>query len=428
MIREWDCCKSDGDVSSAGLGPHAQRIAERYASGHLREADARLSGMKTPPGTLALKIASPTQLLLERSGGAGYPIHPLWLRERCRDAASMDLKTQQRWADPSDFDLELTIVSVTQPAADSLRVKFGDGHEATFSAADILEEAALEPNSHDCPPPRLWNGTLAPLPRVRWRANAEDGERSSWLETFLSLGFVIFEGVPTEPGTVLKVGAAFGFVRETNFGALFDVRSTPAATDLAYTSVSLDPHTDNPYRTPVPGIQLLHCLANETSGGLSTLVDGFAVAQALREADAEAFAVLAATPVRFKYIDGDTELTASAPPIELDVTGAPKAIHFSPRLDFVPLLPFARLQSYYRARREFDRRLRARDFELRFLLKAGDLVMFDNCRLLHGRTGFDPAEGLRHLQGCYIDIDGPRSQYRVLRRRGAQAAAVRRSA
>ena len=53
------------------------------------------------------------------------------------------------------------------------------------------------------------------------------------------------------------------------------------------------------------------------------------------------------------------------------------------------------------------------------LLEAGELVMMDNRRLLHGRSGFDPAEGQRHLQGCYIDIDGPRSLYRVLRRRSA---------
>ncbi len=325
--------------------------------------------MKTPAGTLALRIASPTQLLLERPGGAAYAIHPLWLRERCRDAASMDLKTQQRWADPSDFDLQLTIVSVTQPAAGTLRVKFSDGHEAAFSAADLLEEAALEPNSHDCPPPQLWDGSLTALPRVRWRADASESERLAWVEAFLSYGFVIFEGVPTTPGTVLEVGATFGFTRETNFGALFDVRSTPDATDLAYTSVALDPHTDNPYRAPVPGIQLLHCLVNQTRGGLSTLVDGFAVAAALREHDPAAFAVLSSTPVRFKYLDAHTELTASAPPIELDVTGALKAIHFSPRLDFVPLFEPERLSAYFRARREFDQRLRAPHFEIRFLLK-----------------------------------------------------------
>ncbi|HJX19520.1 MAG TPA: TauD/TfdA family dioxygenase, partial [Steroidobacteraceae bacterium] len=137
---------------------------------------------------------------------------------------------------------------------------------------------------------------------------------------------------------------------------------------------------------------------------------------------------LASTPVRFKYIDVDAELTASAPLIELDLAGDPKAIHFSPRLDFVPLFAHERLDAYYRARQLFDHRLRAPDFEIRFLLNSGDLVMFDNCRLLHGRSAFDPSEGLRHLQGCYIDIDGPRSLYRVLRRRRGLPSDVRRSA
>jgi gamma-butyrobetaine dioxygenase len=164
-------------------------------------------------------------------------------------------------------------------------------------------------------------------------------------------------------------------------------------------------------------VQLLHCLVNETSGGLSTLVDGFAAAEALHARDAEAYRLLSQTPVRFRYRDAATDLVASAPPIELDVTGRVQAVHFSPRLDFVPLQPLAELASYYRARRAFDHLLRSPEFEIRFLLNAGELVMMDNRRLLHGRTGFDPAEGLRHLQGCYIDIDGPRSLYRVLRRR-----------
>ncbi|HEY0767324.1 MAG TPA: TauD/TfdA family dioxygenase [Steroidobacteraceae bacterium] len=379
--------------------------------------------------SLSLKIGGPGELLLERADGSQRSIHPLWLRERCKDPASIDLKTQQRLQDPSDFDPDLKVVAVSQPLPGIYKLKFSDGHEANFSAEEILAEASLAPNSHDCPAPRLWDGTLADAPRARWRADPGEAELTSWLEAFLTFGFVILEGVPAEPGMVLKVGSMFGFTRETNFGALFDVRSTPNPNDLAYTSLYLDPHTDNPYRTPVPGIQLLHCLVNETSGGLSTLVDGFAVAQVLRERHPQAFEILASTPVRFKYIDVDVELTASAPLIELDVTGDVRAIHFSPRLDFVPLFAHERLDAYYRARQLFDHRLRAPDFELRFLLKSTDLVMFDNCRLLHGRTGFNPAEGLRHLQGCYIDIDGPRSLYRVLRRRRrGQSAEVRRSA
>ncbi len=71
-------------------------------------------------------------------------------------------------------------------------------------------------------------------------------------------------------------------MRGTNFGQIFEVHSQPDSNDLAYRAIALAPHTDNSYREPVPGIQLLRCLVNETSGGLSTLVDGLAATEALR--------------------------------------------------------------------------------------------------------------------------------------------------
>jgi gamma-butyrobetaine dioxygenase len=354
--------------------------------------------------------------------GRRFGVHPIWLRERCQDASSMDLATGQRLHDPSDLDLELSYLAVWEASPGQLRVRFSDGHEAEFVAEEILAEAALPPGEHDVPAVVHWTGALTDLPRAMWRANPTDADLAAWVEIFLRYGFVIFSGVPARQHELLKVALAFGFARETNFGTVFDVRSVPNATDLAYTSVKLDPHTDNPYRSPVPGIQLLHCLVNETTGGLSTLVDGYAVAEALRSREPEAFRILSTTPVRFRYRDQATELVASAPPIELDVRGSVKTIHFSPRLDFVPLLPPEELTKYYRARRTFDHLLRESEFEIRFLLNSGDLVMFDNCRLLHGRTGFNPQEGPRHLQGCYIDIDGPRSLYRVLRRQSSLAA------
>jgi gamma-butyrobetaine dioxygenase len=365
-----------------------------------------------------LSVSAANELMIEHSDGQRYAIHPIWLRERCQDAATLDLRTGQRLHDPSDLDPQLVLRAVTQLEPGRFRVQFSDGHAADFLECDILAEAALPPGGHDLPAPRLWNGKLELAAPVAWRRDPSDAELEGWLGQFLELGFVIFTQVPTEPGEILRVASTFGFTRETNFGALFDVRSTPEASDLAYTAVALDPHTDNPYRWPVPGVQLLHCLVNHTSGGLSTLVDGFAAAEALRARDEEAFRLLSQSPVRFRYRDAATELVASAPPIELDVTGRVQAVHFSPRLDFVPLQPPAELARYYRARRAFDHLLRSPEFEIRFLLDAGELVMMDNRRLLHGRTGFDPAEGLRHLQGCYIDIDGPRSLYRVLRRRG----------
>jgi gamma-butyrobetaine dioxygenase len=365
----------------------------------------------------------PNRLSIELDDGQRFAVHPIWLRERCRDAASMDLRTGQRLHDPSDLDLELSLSAVTETAPGRYCIRFSDGHEAELLGRDILTEAALAPGDHDVPPVRLWDAGSIEVPRFAWRADPDDAELAAWLAPFLELGFVVFTGVPTAPRSIFQVASRFGFVRETNFGALFDVRSTPHASDLAYTSLPLDPHTDNPYRDPVPGVQLLHCLVNETSGGLSTLVDGFAAATALSRRDAEAFELLSSTPIRFRYDDESTELLASATPIERDAAGGLRTIHFSPRLDFVPLRPPHELASYYRARRAFDHLLRSPEFELRFLLGPGELLMMDNRRLLHGRTGFDPGEGLRHLQGCYIDIDGPRSLYRVVRRRLAQRGA-----
>jgi gamma-butyrobetaine dioxygenase len=373
--------------------------------------------MQVTPSTARLRISAAGELSIEHADGQRYAIHPIWLRERCQDAATLDLRTGQRLQDPSDLDPELALCALTQLEPGKFHVRFSDGHEADFLERELVAEAALPAGDHDLPVPRLWDATLALGARCHWNSAAGDAERAHWLALFLELGFVIFTDVPSEPRQILRVASSFGFTRETNFGALFDVRSTPEASDLAYTALALDPHTDNPYRWPVPGVQLLHCLVNQTSGGLSTLVDGFAAAAALRAHNAAAFRLLTQTAVRFRYRDAATDLVASAPLIELDVTGRVQAVHFSPRLDFVPLQPPQELTAYYRARRTFDRLLRSKEFELRFLLDAGELVMMDNRRLLHGRTAFNPAEGLRHLQGCYIDIDGPRSLYRVLRRR-----------
>jgi gamma-butyrobetaine dioxygenase len=293
------------------------------------------------PGIAAarLRITAANELSIEQPDGRRFAIHPLWLRERCQDAATLDLRTGQRLQDPSDLDLRLALTGVAVIGPGRFRVQFSDGHSADFLERDIVAEAALVPGDHDLPPPRLWDAALALPGRARWNPAASDAERAGWLAQFLELGFVIFSGVPVEPGQILQVAAAFGFTRETNFGRLFDVRSTPAACDLAYTAVALDPHTDNPYRWPVPGVQLLHCLVNQTRGGLSTLVDGFAAAEALRTRDPEALRALTQTSVRFRYRDASTELVASAAPIELDAAGRLQAVHFSPRLDFVPLLP-----------------------------------------------------------------------------------------
>ncbi|WP_119303929.1 TauD/TfdA family dioxygenase [Dongia deserti] len=262
-----------------------------------------------------------------------------------------------------------------------------------------------------------WDSQLGPINTLTWTSEYAPERSLEQIEHFLKYGFVVLREVPTKPGSILDVARRFGYPRETNFGLLFEVKSIPEANDLAYTGLGLDAHTDNPYRDPVPGVQLLHCLINESTGGLSTLVDGYAVVERIRAIDPGAYEILSNIPVRFIFRDLDGDYTDYAPIIEHDHAGTFSGIRFSPRLDFVPLLPPQELDRFYAARRLLDRALRSSEFEIKFLLSPGELVMFDNRRLLHGRTAFDPRSGLRHLQGCYIDRDAIESQYRVLSRK-----------
>ncbi len=75
------------------------------------------------------------------------------------------------------------------------------------------------------------------------------------------------------------------------------------------------------------------------------------------------------------------------------------------------------MQKYQAARQRLSQLFEDAQFESKFKLAAGELMMFDNNRVLHGRTAYDPQEGRRHLQGCYIDRDAPKSKLRVLKRK-----------
>jgi len=344
--------------------------------------------------------------------GVETDVPALWLRERCQDEASLDPASRQRLFDPHNLPDDLIVTVARWDESGGLWLEFNDGYAGLYDLAAL--GADFDP-SDGCPAPMPWDAGLSPLPRHAWPGLVEPDRALAAITDFLERGFVIIDRTPTEPRTILQVARRFGYVRETNFGELFEVYSRPRANDLAYTAVKLGPHTDNPYREPVPGIQLLHCLVNDAAGGESTMVDGVTVALALADEDPEGYELLATTPVRFRFADGDADLVERRPIIERH-DGVLAGIHYSPRLDFLPLLPDQETRRFHRARRRLAELLADPAFEIRFSLRPGELVMFDNNRVLHGRAAFDPGSGYRHLQGCYIDRDGPRSLFRVLSR------------
>ena len=237
------------------------------------------------------------------------------------------------------------------------------------------------------------------------------------LFSFYEYGFVIIKNVPTENNYIVKFANSIGSVRRTNFGEHFNVKSKSDPNDLAYTSLHISPHTDNPYRNPVPCIQILHCIKNQVSGGYSTLVDGYTITENLKNKDPEAYKILSEVKVRFKFIDKNVILEDWSELIHLDENKEFKQVRFSPRLDYVPILEKNKLDLYYKSRKKLSDLYNSESNRIKFRLGPKDLIMMDNYRVLHGRTKFDPQEGERHLQGCYIDFDSTEGRLRHLKRK-----------
>jgi gamma-butyrobetaine dioxygenase len=330
----------------------------------------------------------------------------IWLRDNCPCAECRDPRNGQKLFAITDLDADLTIAGVSGST-----VTFSDGHVSRFDPAFLTAEPIPDDRSEDTK--QLW-ATTEPQESDWARFQADPGHRAECLDAVLRTGFTLLRGVPVVPGTVLDVAAGFGYVRETNYGKLFDVRVEATPNNLAFTGLPITPHTDNPYRDPVPTVQLLHCLSNAVDGGESGLVDGFHAAALLRAENPSAFEILTRTPVTFQFSDTDTELATTRPMIGLDPVGRIREIRFNNR-SMQPLrLPPEQTAAFYAAYRAFADILYRPELMVTFRLSPGDCVVFDNTRLLHARTGFADS-GDRHLQGCYADLDSFASQLKVLR-------------
>lgn len=284
--------------------------------------------------------------------------------------------------------------------------QMSDDHLVTLSADQI--EGLL---SHDqFVDPRgestkfLWRGTEIQVEKIDWNQYlAEPAVRLHALNSVSKLGFVLLKNVPRNPGAVIEVIDTFGFVRETNYGEIFDVRVEDNPNNLAFTSLAIAPHTDNPYRDPVPTLQLLHCLKATVAGGNSALVDGFHVANSLRKFDPKAFELLVREDFRFIYENDFAYLESVSPVIKLNTKGEVVEVRWNDRSMQSPAMS-EYVDDLFLALKTFAALANEPSMAFEFRLDPGDCVIFDNTRLLHARSAYE-SSGDRHLQGAYADID-----------------------
>ncbi|MEU6983580.1 TauD/TfdA family dioxygenase [Streptomyces sp. NPDC046324] len=355
---------------------------------------------------------------------------PLWLRDNCPCADCRDPRNGQKLFQITELPDALTVDTVhdtrTPDGAPAREVVWApDGHRSVYAESWLgthLPGAAAAPGDGRTEDDKeLWAAERFAhgVPEADWAAyTTEPTVRADVLDGVLRLGFALVRNVPVRDRQVLDVARTFGYVRETNYGELFEVRVEADPNNLAFTGARITPHTDNPYRDPVPTLQLLHCLTNAAQGGDSGLVDGFHAACLLRDEDPEAYAILTRVPVPFAFADERSELRAHRPLIGTDPAGRIREIRFNNRSFGTLRLPAGPLADFYAAYRRFGELLLRTELQLDFRLAPGDCLIFDNTRLLHARTAFAES-GDRHLQGAYADIDGLASTLAVLRREGA---------
>jgi gamma-butyrobetaine dioxygenase len=354
-------------------------------------------------------------------GPAGRRFPAVWLRDNCPGPECRDQRSGQKLFGITDIPNEI-VVSGADETAESVTVTYSPGgHRSTFrrswlEAHPLDGDDPADYRTEDAK--RLWLGAdlAADLPRGSWPAYRDDsGHRAACLRAVLRDGFVLLADVPDRDGMAAEVAGRFGYVRETNYGRVFDVRVEAAPSNLASTGRALLPHTDNPYRDPVPTVQLLHCRASAAEGGDTRLVDGFQAAARLREEDPGSFRVLTRTAVSFGFDDLGTSLRACQPLIDLGPRGRIRGVRFNNRSTQALRRPYEEVVAFYAAYRRWAGLLARPELAVTMRLRPGDCLIFDNTRVLHGRTAFTGA-GQRHLQGCYADLDSLASSLAVLER------------
>lgn len=365
--------------------------------------------------TLSLDVALGRDTLgLRWPDGSRRDFPLIWLRDN--DPAGLHPDTQERVTDLLSID-PAPEAAAADLDGERLTLRWRDGTQSHF-ALDWLAAHGPGRSMHDPAdiPHVTWQNDLTVPRHEAHRIATDDAALLAWLRDTVAFGLSLVEGVAPEPGAGLALAERIGFLRQTNFGRAFEVISKPNPNNLAYTALALPLHTDLANQETPPGYQFLHCIANGAEGGGSVFADGVAMAEALRSADPAAFDLLARVPIPFRFHDGEADIRIHRPVINLAQDGSVHEIKWNAHLAGVFDMAAEVMPAYYRAYRAFMALTRDPAFQVRLKLQAGEMVAFDNRRVLHGREAFNPATGHRHLQGCYVDRGDLLSRVRVLSR------------
>ncbi|PVD25636.1 hypothetical protein C0Q70_13295 [Pomacea canaliculata] len=307
--------------------------------------------------------------------------------------------------------------------------KVGEDKAARKRRWALLSSKAIPEKSevYNTPTP---NNLKRELPEIQY----DDFKNSSygvyrWLKQVNESGICLMTGVPAEDDMVHKVAEHIGPISSTIYGKTFDVVSTPKPINVAYSSVALDFHMDLIYYESPPGIQFLHCLRFDdcVAGGESRFQDLFHTAERFRRNSSKHFEILTRIPATFQKIHYSRyhlafvlfNLVFQKTSVILylflnlfQIVG----VNWSPSFEGPLATEEENVEPFYAAYEAFAKAIKNSTNILEYRLQPGDLISFNNRRILHARNGFELNGGMRHLKGCYVNIDHFKSQVQVFSR------------
>ena len=350
--------------------------------------------------------------------GTTFDAYSLWLAENA-DGYGLEPRVRESMLDPRRLPAPHELVAASVDTDGALVVDW-EGRPGIRIHPGWLRHVADGAHlpAASLPATRPWTATDRPEPPTLdgSRILDDDSVLEAWLHHLVESGLCRLTGTPVDPDFLGRLVGRVGPIRDTNFGAVWSVQSRHDPDSTAYTGLELGQHSDLPTREVPPGFQFLHCIENTVEGGCSRMTDGLSLVAAIADEHPDAYQALTELEWVFLNRSVDAEHRWIGPIIDHRSTRQPLTLRAFYPVRVAPGMARTDIGRAYESLRIFADLAHDPRFMVEFPFRPGDLVGFDNRRVLHGRGSFDAAGGSRHLRGCYVDHDDLYSRLRVLGR------------
>ena len=308
----------------------------------------------------------------------------IWLRDHAKDENNWDERSNQRKTFTAKLNPKIKIKNANiLNQGEYIDIIWSDTSNNIKYSSEFLYKNSIN-YSRDKNKIKIWeNKEIKDDIFLNFEnIKSEEGFKNLLLKLH-SFGFAVIKDCKKNMSSVEFLAKKIGYVRNSIFGGLWSFESNADMADSAYTNEELRPHTDSTYSNDAPGLQLLLCCAETIKSKNQNLYD-----------------ILTKIDVPGNYTGDGVILEAKRPIIKLDDNNHINQISFN-NYDRAPFRLDPELTKiFYEAISLFDNLANSKQYQWRHILKPGELLIFNNWRVLHGRGSFN---GKRRMNGCYIN-------------------------